>query len=400
MPGPDLNERKNNLLKYEIAIFLWCFASFSMGIIALEASLILLMLFRLLLALVYGQRVEALFGKGRRAALFFFGALILSAAISQFRTPLQQSTTIHWAFVAFWATSPSLLRRLDWAFLHRLLLIVSIPGMIFSIYWLLQPDEIAWALQKGFQMYPRAEGFVSNPITNAEGLVIIACWSLARLNQELTAKERNWIWTHLILSLLIVVFSRVRAGLMGFTFILLVNVLISYKNRKTLLLVWLAMAGTFFGTIYIFGFNSASIYKRLDLLQSNLRLFAAHPIFGVGPNWLRDQNLENSPQMHPHNTLVGIATESGLVGLTTYLVLMGVLVWQLMGLRKRHHSPDDPLTWVVRALSGAFICYWIFGLFDYNFADTELLIFHSLQWSMVVSLTLLNRESRPVEPST
>ncbi len=363
-----------------------------MGIITQETSLILLMLFRIFLALFHGHPGEALFGKGRRAALFFFGALILSAAVSQFRDPSRQSTTIHWAFVAFWATSPALLRRLDWVFLHRLLLIVSVPGLIYSVYWLLQPDEIAWALKQGFHMYPRAEGFVSNPITNAEGLVIMAGWSLARLNQALSPRERKWIWTHLLLSLLIVVFSRVRAGLIGFTFILLVNVLLSYKNRKSLLIAWVAMAGTFLGTIYIFGFNTASLYKRLELLQSNLSLFVAHPIFGMGPDWLREHNLESNPEMHPHNTLVGIATESGLVGLTTYLVFMALLLWRLLRLRARHRDSKDPLTWVVRALSTSFICYWIFGLFDYNFADTELLIFHALQWSMIASLSLLDGE--------
>ncbi len=380
----------------QMGLFYLCFAAFSLGIFLQEGTLLLFLIFQMVVALVYRGNLGAIFGKGRRAAFLFMAAMTVSAVIAQFRMPSEGPTRIHWAFAAFWAVSPVMIAKIRWKLLYHTVLIASAPGMLYSIYWLLRPPELEHALNIGFHFYPRAAGFVSNPITNAEGLVILACWSLSRLSGEMSVRERTWVLAHLLISVLIVVFSRVRAGLLGFSVIFLLSATFSPKLRRFALYFWLGMAVAFIGGITIFGFNTDSLKERLELINNSMTLISRNPIFGIGPNKFKHYPVEGSElALHPHNTLFGIAGESGMVGLAAYLVFMGLITSQLLRIRKRHKDIGDPLHWVAQSLLFTFICYWVFGFFDYNFADSELLIFHALHWALISQLALWH-EGGPV----
>ena len=386
-------------MKAQLAFLYLCVASISLGIKLQQSILILFVLFQLGMALAYGTNLGAIFAKGRRAAAFFYGFMIVSAVITQIKLPSAHPTRFHWAFGAFWAISPMMIPHIRWENLHRWLLVCSVPGLAYSTYWLLQPDEISWAMKIGFTMFPRAGGLVSNPITNAEGLVVLGCWSLARLNNHMGSKERRWVLAHLGWAILIVVFSRVRSGLVGFTVLFFLTALFSSKQRKLSLTAWLAMAGIFVGTISIFGFNMASIYERMDLAKTSWHLFSENPIFGIGPNkWKELEPVDGKPMAHPHNSLLGLATETGVLGLLAYLFFMGNLGLHLLRIRKKFNDPDDPMRWVMQSLTCIFCIYWVFGLFDYNFADTELLIFHALHWSLITGISVRGPNGSSSEP--
>lgn len=369
-------------------------ASFSFGIALQQAALFSLILFQIVTTIIYGGKLSSLFERGRRIAFLLYVVLIGSAVFAQYRQPALQASGFHWAFLAFWVCSPALIEKLDWVRLHRYLLIFSAPGLLFSVYWLLQPAEIHWALSNGFQTYPRAEGFVSNPITYAEGLVVISCWSLMRLieGERERERERFGMVLHLVLSVLVVTFSRVRAGVVGYSLLFLLAAVVAPRWRRFSLGVWGVMIVLFIGGVAVFGFNTVSIQERFDLFSHSLGLFWQHPLFGIGPGRFREfVDPISGLAEHPHNSLLGIATESGVFGLLFYLVFLGVIGYQLFWL-VRHSTALSVPTWVPKSLACIFLCYWSFSMFDYNFADTELLILHALHWGIVSQLFLQQRE--------
>lgn len=392
---PDISTERGPALnpplpaqKLRLVLFYWAFASFTLGISVQEASVAAFGLLQIGIALFYKSNLISLMGRGRAPALLFFAAVIASAVAARYRFPNAEDTPFHWALVVFWLPSMVLSRQIRWDLLHRTMLVVSIPGLLYSCYWLLQPDELAWAGQVGFSMYPRASGLVSNPITHAETLLVISGWSLARLHAPLPRLERRLIWGHLGFCATILVFSRLRSGLLVLATLLVISALSSPELRKKGILLCTIMVITFLAFIRVFGFNLASIEERFVYISSGIELIQEHPIFGIGPDQFHHfQTPAGDTLRHPHNTVLGITAETGLLGLITYLLLMGTVAWRLFILRARTANKPVEERWVTQAFVYVFISYWLFGLFDYNFADTELLILHALHWGLIVQLS-------------
>ena len=392
---------QTKLLEIRRWLFYWCFASFSLGIATQQTSFFLFFLFQVGLAARYNIHMAGILDKGRRMGALLLGWIVVAALIAQARQPDMKQTDFHWALVSFWIRAPAMVREIQWERLHRVLLVLSVPGILHSVYWLLQPAEIAHALDIGFSMYPRAEGLVSNAITNAEGLAILACWSLARLSSKLSPRERRLILIHLLFSILIVVFSRVRSGILGFSVLMFLTALFSERSRRLSLIGLGVTIVLSIGAIAFFGFNMASIEERMILIRNSLKLWVQHPWVGIGPDRFTDYPLGGETITgHPHNTWLGIGVETGIVGIviyTLFIILLGHRLWCLF--RDRKQNPDVP-DWAIRAMCSCFVMYLIFGIFDFNFADSELLLFHGLHWGLATQLWRNrfeeeNREEKP-----
>jgi O-antigen ligase len=383
------------------ALLYAAFSAMTLGILLQQIIFSLFMLAIIFSALFMRLTSADVFLSSRRMAGLLFMTIVTSALVAQYLRPIDSSVKFHWAFIAVWAISPVLLPRIDFRQLHRTMLIMSCFGMAYSCYWLLQPDEIAWAMQVGFSSYPRAEGFVSNPITHAETLLILGCWSLARMQQgHLSKIESYLVGSHLFLSALIIIVSRIRSGIIGMLVLLAVYALFSPKLRRYAWAAILLVGTASIAAFLMFGFNMASIEERLYLINKGLGMFQQHPFFGIGPDRFDEFFSPNDKVVgHPHNTLIGIAAETGIVGFSTYILLMVSLIWQLWNLRPQRPQIQNQLknvlpemereyTWVWLALTSTFVMYWVFGLFDYNFADTELLIAHGLHWSLITAFAV------------
>jgi len=121
---------------------------------------------------------------------------------------------------------------------------------------------------------------------------------------------------------------------------------------------------------------------------------------GIGPNKFGLQVADHGllPE-HPHNTILGVAVELGLLGLAAYLVFMATILVQFRRLYRFHRDSGD-LAWVTRALGFELLAWWVFGLTDYNFAATGQLLFHGLHWSLIAGLAIqLRRRTRGGERS-
>ncbi len=367
--------------------FYWSLASFSLGIATQQISFFLFFIAQGLLAARYGWPMGGVVQSGYRAAGSLFAWIVVSALVAQVRHPDLPAADFHWAFIAMWVVSTVLVSRISWVDLHRWLLVLSVPGLIRSILWLLQPDEIRHAMDIGFSMYPRAFGLVSNAITNAEGLVVLAGWSIARYTEKLSVRERRLILLHIAVSVLIVALSRVRSGILGFSVLFFLAALFSNRLRRVGII---ALIGTLIAagaSIAFFGFNMASIEERLDLIQSSLQLWRMYPMLGIGPDrWEAVPLGEDILVGHPHNTVLAIMVESGLIGLGFYLAFVVALLRRYFWLFKNRRRLERAPEWVVKALCFALVSYLVFGLFDFNFGDSELLLLHALHWGLATKL--------------
>lgn len=378
--------------RVQLGLLYVTFAGFCFGISIQQILLDLYLLLALGLGLSLGHRSFPLLLKERRAALVLLVVTSICTAIAYPHFPSDQPLRIHWALAAIWLISPTIVAQLNWHTLYRTLMICSIPGLLYSLYWLGRPDEVRWAIQEGWHVYPRAFGLGSNPITYGSGLVVLGGWTIARLICRVgSLTERRLATIHLALCILIELFSRVRSGLLGFLILFVLAIYLSPRLRKYGTLALVTMLLSFAAITAVFGFNTASLQERVELLDSSIELFEDYPIFGIGPNkYKRTFEAHGTLPHHPHNTLMGMATEHGIFGLLAYLGFVISMVFLLRNLWRRHGELGNPYRWVVLAFCFEFTLFNILGLFDYNYSDSELLIMHALHWSLATGLHSIN----------
>jgi O-antigen ligase len=105
--------------------------------------------------------------------------------------------------------------------------------------------------------------------------------------------------------------------------------------------------------------DRASSY-RLTLWRTGWRIFEAHPINGVGPRGYRYAYADHAPaddfwllrgggQTHPHQMLLEVGVETGLIGVAGYLAFLGLLL-QLL----RRATDETQAVWAIAALAAAF----------------------------------------------
>jgi len=133
----------------------------------------------------------------------------------------------------------------------------------------------------------------------------------------------------------------------------------------------------------IFDPHKPSARMRIVLLQSSPQVIRDHPITGVGmidllpiydkyvypnvPEHLKDERLG-----HFHNNLVQVTVQTGIFGLTIFLFLVFNVVRSEWG---GYRAAGDRFTKSISLGSlAAFIGFFIFGMFEYNFGDSEVIM--------------------------
>ena len=107
-----------------------------------------------------------------------------------------------------------------------------------------------------------------------------------------------------------------------------------------------------------------SARQRYEVLKTGLRIFASHPVLGVGIGGYREANVRYAPKLgerDAHNTYVSLAAETGLPGLLLWLGLVGSVLAQVRR-RRAHLEADDHMIqviWIERALIGFLVaCFF------------------------------------------
>ena len=114
--------------------------------------------------------------------------------------------------------------------------------------------------------------------------------------------------------------------------------------------------------------SSENVYGRVAQFEQSLRVFVDHPVLGVGfwnfhefvmgePRYMASYEGVSSLDW-PHNNLIEVLTETGVIGFVPYVmahVFLLMAMWQL-----RQLSSSGCLVWKYYVY--LFLCYWITGL--------------------------------------
>lgn len=122
------------------------------------------------------------------------------------------------------------------------------------------------------------------------------------------------------------------------------------------------------------------VYARLGLAKMTWQMFCDHPILGVGFGHFRD-HAANYPQdptskyirfgsrLMEHNNFLSILAESGIIGLTLYLIMLVMIFRHSLRLYRR--IPPDAGGWVSRDLVILFWILMVDYLIDGMFRETS-----------------------------
>ncbi len=123
--------------------------------------------------------------------------------------------------------------------------------------------------------------------------------------------------------------------------------------------------------------GDASNYDRLCMAEAGLYMIGERPIFGLGPEMVRQlypiYRHPSAPRLtvaHLHNSYLQIAAERGLPCLAAYLWLLGaglVMAWR--GYRRQGPTGGDADLYFGPLL--AILAFAIAGLFEANWSDSE-----------------------------
>lgn len=256
------------------------------------------------------------------------------------------------AAISFHLTGPILLavgaaslsalnHRID---LQRLLATFCVPVLgiaAFVLFSTLTAEEIRYTTESNFQT---SGGFGPNQIS-----LMMAFGAVALL--VLTAATRGLLTRLLILTLAgslvsLSVFTFSRTGLycaVGSALMLTTNLVV---DRKRGLRLVLAIATLFFvGQIVVFPkldqttggalgerFSETSPSTRVELMKSDLEMFAKHPLLGVGPGVSRFERRNPSLVGHTaHTEYTRALAEHGILGLIAMLIVFGGWALQFTG---------------------------------------------------------------------
>lgn len=228
----------------------------------------------------------------------------------------------------------------------------------------------------------RTSGFVTNPMTQGGLLILFCCMSLSMF---LFSREKlRLLWgIGFILSIFALVITQTRSAWVGL--FIAVSLIILFYKPKFLIILPIALALIYFlspqsiknRAVNIFSLKDESNRFRVEFLKAGIQIIQEYPLFGTGPDTVdtifKDPKYNLSERakknVHLHNNIVQTAAERGIPTLIAWLVFMVMTFLLLLKLIKN----KDPtlLPFAVAAL-GALVGLNVAGLFEYNFADSEI----------------------------
>ena len=230
--------------------------------------------------------------------------------------------------------------------------------------------------------YERIAGFMGQVMTQGGLLLLFSCLALSMF---LFSRSRiRYLWgLGFLLSLVALVLTRTRGAWIG---LVIASCLILFLYRPiTLIAVPLAI-GLFYiaspqpiknRALSIFSLEPKSNKYRIEFIKAGIKIIKDYPLFGTGPDTVEmvyqnpKYGLPEGPKkgVHLHNNIIQTAAERGIPTLLAWLVFMGLTFTSLLRLLKNKDPTLRPFT--VAGL-GVLVGLFTAGLFEYNFADSEI----------------------------
>ncbi len=127
----------------------------------------------------------------------------------------------------------------------------------------------------------------------------------------------------------------------------------------------------------IFSLEHRSNKERIRLMRVGIKIIKDFPLFGTGPDTVEtafqnpkyELSEEDKRNVHLHNNILQTGAERGIPTLLAWLTFM---VWAFISLLKLLKNKDPTLYPFTAAALAALLALFTAGLFEYNFADSEI----------------------------
>jgi O-antigen ligase len=298
-------------------------------------------------------------------------------------------------FVCFFSVNP----KMSFKDSRELLLYLVVPltmsalavrrGRVWTTQALLAAGLLSSVYSIGYfflrsQPGERIQGFMGHYMTQAGLLLLFLCAAMAFL---LFSRARTrWIWgIAFVLAALSLALTLTRSAWIGFV-VAFAFLLFLYRPRALIFVP--VVIGLFLlvsprpmkqRAFSIFSLQNYANKHRIEYLKAGWRIIREFPLHGTGPDTV-DMVFQNPKyglseisrrNVHLHNNVVQIAAERGIPALLAWLAF---IAWTLQALLKLLRDREAAVFPVAAAGAAALLALFTAGLFEYNFADSEIAV--------------------------
>jgi len=133
---------------------------------------------------------------------------------------------------------------------------------------------------------------------------------------------------------------------------------------------------------------------RIAMARAGARMVRDRPVLGLGPDMVepyyplyRDADAPRWRVPHLHNNVIQIAAAHGVFAAAAYVAVVAAFLVRTVRRLRSETSPGRAAVWAGALLAGAALT--AFGLFEYNFGDTEVEIATLLVFALPFSAASL-----------
>jgi len=96
-----------------------------------------------------------------------------------------------------------------------------------------------------------------------------------------------------------------------------------------------------------------SLLVRLDLFKSSFKAFYENPILGLGIGGFSTYHYGADQRLYPHNIILEIGSELGILGLTSYFFLIGFCLIYFLALQKKYTEKKEYQSLLIMVLAAS-----------------------------------------------
>ncbi|MGB7605999.1 MAG: O-antigen ligase family protein [Lutisporaceae bacterium] len=270
--------------------------------------------------------------------------------------------------------------------LFKLLNTLAICLCIYGIYQYLTGDlaiNKSWTDQKTFGSLVRIYSTMRNPNIFAGYLVFNISYASAYL-----IKKKSDIYTaiNILLSSICLILTYSRGGFIAFIAAMLVIMVLC---REWKVAVYLVIMGILYYSYNMIGnlnradlgllnTDSSSLY-RMEIWKASFNLFLKNIAFGSGPGSVMKYLSFSSAKlkgfiMHSHNIPIHLFAETGLVGFTSFTVIIFTCLKKFISFWKEHR--DSSFSYIAVGFAASITALMVHGLVDcVIFVPTRSIVF-------------------------
>lgn len=252
----------------------------------------------------------------------------------------------------------------------------------------------------------RITGFMGHYMTQAGLLLLFSCMTLSKF--VFTRNKVRYLWgMGFLFSIPALILTQTRSAWIGL--VIAVSLILLLYKPKTLIFVPLAVGLLILGSprpikervFSIFSLKNQSNKQRIEYIKAGIKIIGEFPFFGTGPDTVDmvfqnpkyDLSEEAKRNVHLHNNIIQIGAERGIPTLLAWLAFM---IWTFLSLIKHLKNKDPGLVSLTAAALAAVLGLAAAGLFEYNFADSEITILFLYMITIPFSLARIQKKKARV----